>query len=56
VSDVKILKRSSDDVFDRAAIYTLRRWQLRRGPLVLELPLAFRLIPEHYSVAIPKDR
>jgi TonB family protein len=56
VSDVKILKRSGDDVFDRAVIYTLRRWRLRRGPLVLELPLAFRLTPEHYAVDIPKNR
>jgi|GEM_PF-1376695 len=55
VSDVKILTRSGDDVFDRAAIYTLRRWQLRRGPLILELPLAFRLTPTHYSVDIPKN-
>ena len=56
VSGVKILKRSGDDVFDRTVVDTLRRWRLRRGPLVLELPLAFRLTPNHYSVSIPKGR
>jgi len=55
VSDVKILKRSGDNVFDRAVIYTLRLWRFRRGPLILELPLAFSLTPTHYSVSIPKD-
>ena len=54
VSDVKILERSGDEVFDRTAVDTLRRWRLRRGPLILELPLAFRLTPEHYSVSIPQ--
>ena len=56
VSSVKILKRSGDDVFDRTAVDTLRKWRLRRGPLILELPLAFRLSPSNYSVVIPKDR
>jgi TonB family protein len=56
VAEVKILKRSSDGVFDRTAVETLRKWRLRRGPLILELPLAFRLTPTHYSVNIPKDR
>ena len=56
VSEVKILKRSGDEIFDRTAVDTLRRWRLRRGPLVLELPLAFRLSPTNYSVDIPKDR
>ncbi len=55
VSNVKVLKRSGDDVFDRIAVDTLRRWRLRRGPLIIELPLAFRLTPDHYSVDIPKD-
>jgi len=56
VSEVKILKRSGDDIFDRTAVETLRRWRLHRGPLILELPLAFRLTPTNYSVVIPKDR
>jgi TonB family protein len=54
VSEVKILKRSGDEVLDRTAVETLRKWHLRRGPLILELPLAFRLTPGHYSVDIPK--
>jgi TonB family protein len=56
VSEVKILKRSGDEIFDRTAVDTLRKWQLHRGPLILELPLAFKLTPTHYSVDIPKDR
>jgi TonB family protein len=56
VSHVKILKRSGDDVFDRTAVDTLRKWRLRRGPLILELPLAFRLSSSNYSVVIPKHR
>jgi TonB family protein len=54
VTAVKILKRSGDDRFDRVAIGTLRKWRLRRGPLILELPLSFRLTPTSYSVVIPK--
>jgi TonB family protein len=56
VSGVKILERSGDQVFDRTAVETLRTWRFRRGPLILELPLAFRLTPTHYSVDIPKNR
>ena len=56
VSKVKILKGSGDDVFDRVAVDTLQKWRLRRGPLILELPLAFRLSPSNYSVVIPKNR
>jgi len=56
VSEVKILKRSGDETFDRTAVDTLRQWRLRRGPLILELPLAFRLTPDHYAVDIPKNR
>ena len=54
VSDVKILHQSGDDTFDRTTVDTLRKWRFRRGPLVVELPLAFRLTPTNYSVAIPK--
>ena len=56
VSEVRILKPSGDDVFDRTSVDTLRTWHLRRGPLILELPLSFQLTPTHYSVAIPKGR
>lgn len=56
VGDVKVLKGSGDEVFDRVSVKTLRKWRLRRGPLVLELPLSFALTPRSYSVNIPKDR
>lgn len=56
VSDVRIMKRSGDDTFDRVTVRTLRKWRLRRGPLTLELPLSFKLTPTKYSVEIPKDR
>ena len=56
VSEVRILKPSGDEVFDRTTVDTLRTWRLRRGPLILELPLSFNLTPTHYSVAIPKGR
>ena len=55
VAQVKILKPSGDDKFDRVAIDTLRKWRLRRGPLILELPLSFTLTPTSYSVDIPKN-
>jgi len=56
VSEVRILKPSGDATFDRVAAKTLRKWRLRRGPLILELPLSFKLTPTKYSVDIPKDR
>src|SRR5882724_3543081 len=56
VSEVRVLKRSGDDIFDRTTVETLRQWRFRRGPLILELPLSFALTPTHYSVAIPKGR
>ncbi len=56
VSEVKILRPSGDEIFDRAAVDTLRKWRLRRGPLILELPLAFKLTPTSYSVDIPRNR
>jgi hypothetical protein len=40
----------------RVAAKTLRKWRLRRGPLILELPLSFKLTPTKYTVDIPKDR
>ena len=56
VSQVKILHQSDDEVFDRTVVDTLREWRFRRGPLIVELPLAFSLTPTHYSVFIPKGR
>jgi TonB family protein len=56
VSEVRVLKRSGDEVFDRTVVDTLRKWRLRRGPLVMELPLAFRLTPTRYSIGISKGR
>ena len=53
VEDVKILKRSGDPTFDRVAVDTLRKWRLRRGPIVIELPLAFKLTPQTYDIWIP---
>jgi TonB family protein len=40
VEDVRILKSSGDATFDRVAVSTLRKWRLRKGPLIVELPLA----------------
>jgi TonB family protein len=54
VSEVKILHQSGDEIFDRTTVDTLRDWRFRRGPLIVELPLAFRLTPTNYSIAIPK--
>jgi TonB family protein len=53
VEEVKILKRSGDPTFDRVAVDTLRKWRLRRGPIVVELPLAFKLTPQTYDIWIP---
>jgi TonB family protein len=52
VQRVRILKSSGDAVFDRESVKTLGKWRLRRGPLVLELPLSFQLTPNHYSVDV----
>jgi TonB family protein len=52
-TDVKILTGSGDPTFDRAAVDTLHEWRLRKGPKIIELPLAFSLTPEKYSVRIP---
>ena len=56
VSEVKVLHQSGDGVFDRTVVDTLRGWLFHRGPLIVELPLAFNLTPTHYSVFIPKGR
>ena len=53
VEEVRILKRSGDSTFDRVAVATLRKWRLRRGPMFVELPLAFKLTPQTYDIWIP---
>lgn len=54
VAEVRILKSSGDSIFDREAVKTLGKWRLRRGPLVLELPLSFTLTPANYSVDVAR--
>jgi TonB family protein len=54
VSDVRVLTSSGDSSFDRAAVGTLGKWRLRRGPLILELPLSFTLTPTSFAVQLPK--
>lgn len=56
VGQVKVLKSSGDQTFDEVTVKTLRKWKLRRGPLIIELPLSFTLGPTSYSVDIPKRR
>jgi TonB family protein len=53
VEEVKILKTSGDATFDRVVVSTLGKWQLRKGPMVVELPLAFKLTPRSYDLWIP---
>src|SRR4029077_16807022 len=53
ISEVKILKSSGDPIFDQATVNALRQWRLRSGPKIIELPLAFTLTPDIYSVRIP---
>jgi TonB family protein len=53
VNDVRILKPSGDATFDRITLETLRKWRLRTGPKIIELPLAFKLTPKSYDVGIP---
>lgn len=49
VEDVKILKTSGDATFDSITVSALRKWRLRKGPMIVELPLAFRLTPRTYD-------
>jgi TonB family protein len=56
VSDVRIKKSSGDAPFDQATVRTLRQWQFRRGPITIELPLAFVLTPTDFSLHLPKHR
>jgi TonB family protein len=54
VQHVRVLKSSSDVVFDEEAVKTLGKWRLRRGPLIIELPLSFTLTPTSYSVDVAR--
>jgi TonB family protein len=54
VEDVRMLKTSGDSTFDSITISTLRKWRLRKGPLIVELPLAFRLTPRTYDFWVAK--
>lgn len=56
VEAVKVLQPSGDETFDRVTVKTLRSWRLRRGPVVIELPLRFKLTQTSYSVDIPRRR
>ena len=54
VENVVVLQSSGDPVFDKAAVKTLGKWELNRGPLVVELPLSFILTPSSYRVDIAR--
>src|SRR4029077_14896299 len=53
VTRVRILRSSRDEIFDKVVVQTLRKWRLRKGPKVIELPLAFTLTPNSFHVRIP---
>lgn len=52
VMHVVVLKPSGDGRFDDVTRQALAKWRFARGPLILELPLAFSLTPESYRVDI----
>lgn len=54
VESVRVLQSSGDAVFDNSVEKTLRKWKFNRGPLVVELPLAFRSTPNSYRVDIAR--
>ena len=56
VAMVKVLQSSGDETFDHVTVKTLRKWRLRRGPMIIELPLSFKLTRTSYSVDIPRRR
>jgi TonB family protein len=51
---VRVLQSSHDAVFDQTTVAALQNWRLRRGPIIIELPLSFHLTSTKYSVGIPK--
>lgn len=55
MKQVRILKSSGDETFDRETVKTLGKWRLRSGrPVILELPLSFVLTPTKYSVDVSR--
>lgn len=54
VEQVRILKSSGDPTFNREAVKTLGKWRLRRGPIIVELPLSFQLTPTSYAVEVSR--
>ncbi len=50
----RVLKSSRDAIFDQTTLAALQNWRLRRGPMIIELPLSFQLTSTKYSVGIPK--
>lgn len=49
-----VLQSSGDPIFDQAAAKALGKWQLNRGPLIVELPLSFVLTPRSYRVDVAR--
>ncbi|MGI9088946.1 MAG: TonB family protein [Chthoniobacterales bacterium] len=54
VGEVKILKHSGDETFDRITVRGLGKWRFRHGPVTLEVPLHFMLTPISYSVDVAR--
>lgn len=54
VTDVRILQSSGDEIFDKTVHKTLLKWQLTRGPLVVEIPLRFVLTPNSYRLDVAR--
>ncbi|MBA3961550.1 MAG: TonB family protein [Chthoniobacterales bacterium] len=54
VTDVKVLQSSGDAIFDKTVRKTLLKWQLTRGPLVVEIPLRFVLTPNSYRLDVAR--
>ena len=54
VIEVKILQSSGDQIFDKTVRKTLSKWELARGPLVVEIPLSFILTPNSYRVDVAR--
>ena len=45
VSEVRVLQSSGDKTFDKTVLKTLQKWEFNRGPLIVEIPLRFSLLP-----------
>jgi TonB family protein len=55
VNNVTVKRGSGDATFDEVVVEAMRKWQFRRGPLELEIPLYFALSPRKFEVHIPKN-